>query len=183
MSQFAYLARTTAGTDALTPSTWPYGWQYPGDSTNTGYPTTPVSGGNIPGIPWPPNWPPVIAAGAAVNIDVPATISIGTHAGVVECWITINASETAASIYAHHLLMVTVNEAAVERALKKSGGAAYVTAIFYQVSNYAGNRWGFSQTIDFDASAMTIGDTFNIVGKLVTAVANPSGQDSWNVIS
>lgn len=183
MNQFAYMARTTGGTKSGAPTTWPFGYLYPGDADNTPYPTTPVAAGNIPGVPWPNNWPQAVQANTVVVVEAPATIVWATHSAVIESYITVNASQAAASVYNKHLLQVTVSEGGLVRNLRKSGGAAYVTAIFYQVSNYAGNKYGFSATIDFDNAQWTNLDLIDIQSKLVTAVANPSGTDQWQVLS
>lgn len=179
----AYLARTSTGTDANTPSGWVYGWPYPADSRSTPYPTSPISGGNIPGVPWPPNWPIAIVAGTTITASAPATISIATHSATVEAEILINASNTGTSVYLNHLLQVTCSEGGSTRKLKKSGGSGYVDAIYYKVSNYAGSKYGFSQTIDFDTSGWSVSDNIDIQVKLVTATANPSGADQWAVVS
>lgn len=183
MAQFVYNTRTSAGTPSGVPATWPFGWLYPGDGNNTPYPTSPISGGNIPGIPWPPLWPPVITAGTTVVVEVQATISRTTHTATVESYVLINGLETGTSVYDKHLLQVTVSEGGAARLLRKSGGAAYQSAIFYQISNYAGNRYGFSQTVDFDPADWTVLDLIDIQSKLVTAVANPNGTDQWAVVS
>lgn len=184
MPQFAYVGRESAGTASGVPSGWPFGWIYPGDSESTPYPTSRITAGAIPGIPWPTGWPITVSVGTTVTIDVPvATILYSLHAATVECYIKIGASESAASVYNRHLLQVTVSEAGVARRLRKSGGAAYQDAIFYQVSNYAGNRWGFQASIDFENVNMQDLDLWDIEGKLVTAIANPSGVDQWQVLS
>lgn len=189
MGQFAYAARSVAGTKSGAPSGWPFGWQYPGDADGTAWPTTPISGNNIPGVPNPPGWPIAAQANTVLQITIPATMSIATHTGVVECWLTVGGVEAAASVYSKHLIQVTVTEVSVgtgARLLKKTAGgfgAGYSSAIFFQISNYAGNRWGFTSTLDFDPSGMSITDVFDIHGRLCTAIANPTGDDPWTIVS
>lgn len=186
MPQFAYVARTAAGTPSQVPSGWPFGWIYPGDGDNTPYPTSPATGTTnnpiIPGIPWPDNWPVQIQANTVVVVEAPATITLSGHSASIEAYITVGGAEAAASVYNRHLLQVTVTEGGATRNLKKSGGATYTPAIFFQVGNYAGNRYGFQQTIDFDPADWADLDLIDIQVKLVTAVANPQGADQWQVV-
>ena len=179
----AYLARTATGTDANTPSGWVFGWPYPADSRNTPDPITPISGGNIPGIPWPEGWPIAVTANTTIVASAPATVTISGHTATIEAEILIGGLNTGTSVYLNHLLQVTCTEAGATRLLKKSGGSAYREAIFYKVSNYAGSKYGFSATIDFDTTDWTALDNIDIQIKLVTATANPSGTDQWQVVS
>lgn len=190
MAQYAYIARASSGSPTNTPLAqsgnllnWVFGWVYPGDGDNNAYPTSPISGGNIPGVPWPPLWPPAIIVGTTVVVEVTAHISKTTHSATVESYVLVNASETAATVYNHHLLQLTCSEVGATRQLRKSGGPGYTDSIAYQVTNYAGNRWGFSATVDFDPSQWAVLDLIDIQSKLITAVANPSGADQWDVIS
>jgi len=182
MSQYAYVARTSAGTPSGVPSGWPFGWIYPGDGNSTPYPTSPVSAGAIPGVPWAPDWPIQIVENTAVVVSAPATITWTDHAAEIEAYITVGGFEASASVYLRHLLQVTVTEGGATRRLKKNGGATYSNAIFYQVANYQGNRYGFKQTIDFERTDWANLDLIDIQVKLVTAVANPSGTDQWQVV-
>lgn len=182
MANFAYFARTNAGTGTNVPADWPYGWQYPADGNSTPYPTSPISGGNIVGIPWPPAWPPVVVAGTDIVVSAPATVSLASPSATIEAEIQINASNTGTSVYLNHLLQVTCAEGGVERFLGKTNGN-YAQAIYYKVSNYAGSKYGFSQTIYFDPSNWAALDLIDITVKLVTVTANPDGTDQWEVVT
>lgn len=189
MPQFAYSAISATIVKAGAPTGWPFGWMYPGDADGTAWPTSPLAAGNIPGVPWPAGWPIAAQANTVLQITLPATMSIATHQGLVECWLTVNGSEAAASVYGKHLIQVTATEVSAvpgNRMLKKTVGgfgAGYSLAVFFQVSNYAGNRWGFTSTLDFDPTSMQITDVFDIHGLLVTAINNAGNDDQWTIVS
>ncbi len=180
MPKFAYIARTNAGTPTNTPAEWPYGWNYPADGNSTPYPDDPTSGGNIVGIPWPPLWPQTVVAGTDIIVSAPATISIATPSATIEAEIQINGLNTGTSAYLNHLMEVTCTEVGVTRKLSKTAGN-YTDAIYYKVSNYAGSKYGFSQTIHFDTTNWAELDLIDITVKLVTVTANPDGTDQWEV--
>lgn len=187
MSQYAYAARSVAGTPTGVPTgpvtTWPFGWIYPDDQNTNPYPTSPIAGGNIPGLPWPPNWPVAAAATTALVLTGPGSISIGTGACSVECYITVGGVQAAASVYQNHLLQLTVAENGGSTLLKKSGAAAYSSSICFKVSNYAGNKWGFNQSIVCDIYGWVIGHSGVFTAKLITAIANVSQTANWTVIA
>lgn len=179
----AYLARTATGTDSNTPTGWPYGWNYPDSAFDDPYPEEPVVGGEPPGLKWPDNWPIAVVATTTIVASAPATIAIATPTATIEAELLIGGLNTGTSVYLNHLLQVTCSEAGAVRKLRKSGGPGYVNAIYYKVSNYAGAKYGFSQTIEFDTAEWSVADNIDIQVKLVTATANPSGTDQWSVVS
>jgi hypothetical protein len=187
MSQYAYAARSAAGSASGVPTgpvtAWPFGWIYPGDQDSNPYAISPISGGNIPGLPWPPGWPVAALANTALVLSVPATISIAAPTVSVECYITVNGVQADASPYAHHLLQLSLTENGAGAQLKKTGAADYSNSICFQVTNYAGNKWGFNESIVCYPYGWVIGHSGVFTAKLITAVANVSQTANFTVIA
>lgn len=184
MSQFAYIARATAGTSTGTPDGWPNGWQYPGDENNTPYPNQVFTGGEIPGIGWPPLWPPDRAANTVVIVDSPTQLSVsGSGQGSVEAYITVDGDESAASFYSNHLLQITAthNGNAVQCQGPNDGGMGGAATV--KVTNYGGNRWGWSGTIDFNLTGLDISIDLIVEAELITATLPTSDTDNTDLIS
>lgn len=184
---YAYFARSVAGTPSGTPANWPYGFQYPADGNSTPYPTSPISGGNIVGIPWPPAWPQPVVSGTSITVEDLTSVSIASPSVELDAQILINGTNAGTSVYLNHLMEVTCAETGADagvRLISKTAGG-YTSAIYFKVSNYEGvdaaAKYGFRQTIYFDTTNWTAADPMVLTVKLVTVTANPLGTDQWEV--
>lgn len=184
MKKCAYFARQNAGSDPNVPSGWPYGWQYPDDNNDTPYPQGPLVGGQFPEILWPPGWPVPRADGTVIVVDSPAQLSIsGNGVGAVEVYATVGGDEADASVYANHLLLITATYNGLDVPCQGPNDAGMGAGAVVKVTNYNGNRWGWSGNIDFDLSGLDPAIDLVVRAELVTAVAVVSGTDTTDLIS
>ncbi len=177
-----YASRTAAGTNPLTPDGWPFGWEFPGD------PLTPYPRGfndpNIPGINWPPAWPINAAANTIVVCNPPITLSVGgSGSGTVETYITVGGVESAASIYANHLVLITASHNGNVVNVKGPNDLTAGTGACIKVSNYQGNRWGGSGTFVFTVAGLNPAIDLIVRGRLITATLPAFDDTNTDLIS
>lgn len=184
MSKFAYFARQSSFVDPDVPSGWPNGWQYPGDQNDTPYPRGPLIGGRFPEILWPPGWPIPRASGTVVIVDSPVQLSVsGSGVAVVEAYATVGGEESAANVYANHLILITATHGGNDVQCQGPNDGAMGAGAVVKVTNYNGNRWGWSGNIDFDVAGLDPAIDLIVRADLVTATTVTSGTDTTDLIS
>lgn len=172
---FTYSAKGATATASTLPAGWPSTWPTPGLDPAGAPP------------PWPPGWP-LPGGGAAYQVAVvaPALIPVGQVFTLEATTQTLAAANTAGLL--NHLIQVTATVAGVAVQIKKTGGA-YGNSVRFQVTNYAGSKYGFLDAgmmlnIDFTSQAAAVVFTVSVisVNPNLTGTGN-STVDSYNLLA
>ena len=118
------------------PTGWPQSWTWP-----------PAAAG-----PWPPSWEQEPdATDDKVTVTAPSTLTSGSEITLVADTVTTADADTSA--YSGEIIKVTVSAATSGAlTLKASSGDSYTSAIYVDVTNYTGAKYGFSQSVWVSAS-------------------------------
>jgi hypothetical protein len=161
-----YLVASKEPLDTSWPWPPPAGWPWP----PWGWPPEPWPPTDI-GPPvditsWPPTMP-ISTVGYSLSASGPETINIGSAATITSDILDEYDENTDA--FEYHLVVVsaTIDGEAVQ--LKKTAGDDYSDLIVYQVTNYEGAKYGFSESIYFDIGSEAAGETLSVRCALYTA--------------
>jgi hypothetical protein len=147
----AYVAKAPVPVEVQLPEGWPENWDFP--STDSG--------------PWAPSWPLEVEDGAySMTVASPETIYVGESA-TVEATI-LDAYEDNTSDLDKHLVKVTATLTDDVLKIKKSAGDDYADVLYFQVENYAGEKYGISENVYFDLGVEDGMDTISVTCEVVS---------------
>lgn len=161
----AYVAKEPAPVVIPLPEGWPDGWDFPS------------SGG---GGAWPPSWPMEIEDGEyTVSVAAPESIYIG-EAATVEASI-LDSYEDNTGDLEYHLLKVSASISGVAVQIKKQAGDDFSDALYYQATNYSGEKYGISESIYFDLWAEDGDSTVTVTCEILSVDKPVSASDTSSV--
>ena len=160
----AYAAKAAAAVPVTIPTGWPAWWPFP--TTDAG--------------PWAPGWPltsdgvPAKPANLSMTVDAAASIAVGGTIAV-EGRILLSGVDT--NTLNNHLVKVTAAISGRAINVKKQAGDAFSGAIYYQVSNYSGIRYGINPTFYANVLDADSGSTLTITFSVVSVDSPLTGSD------
>lgn len=114
-------------------------------------------------------------------VTLPSTINIGSS-------ITVEAetqnSSASSDILDNHLLQVSASDGSSTVQVKKTSGGTYADAIFYQVENYTGSKYGIQETVFFDLTEPDDAEsTITVTVAVISMEDDLSGTDTMTAKS
>ena len=173
MSQYAYVAKAPVSSDPEFPEFWPDDWEFPiPPDSNPELDTddTPEFG-DVQG-PWPPGWPIDIEAenpGTDYSIELTAADTIdpdNSSTLALEARILDSGSNTD-DLEWHLLCVMAVKDDEIV-GIKKESSDSYSDAIYYQVENYSGAKYGFQDSVYLDLAIGDIGENVKVYAAVIS---------------
>jgi hypothetical protein len=172
---YAYSALDTASTAPTTPVGWPTRHPFPV------HPVAPV---------WPPGWP--LDKGTIYDTTFTFTVTMDdnldhTEGGSPENQETISLdifSDSAKGVHAselnqHYMSITCVDSSGATVQLEKTGdGDGMADTAWIEITNYSGNKYGWTDDFSFDLAAADIGDTLTLTFTIVSVGGDQNTTDT-----
>lgn len=174
---YAYGALAATAAAATTPTDWPSGWTFPLIPwTDEPYPPT----WDQTRIAWPPAWP-VAPSGETLSVSVPASVSATTGYINVEATLLLNGVDD--STLNLHLIGVVCGIGSTQVNIRASASDPWSQVLWFQVGNYSGTKYGFSNFLYADIDVGDIGSTLTFQCALISVYPAITGSDSASVVA